>query len=195
MAFSGTHSLTGSFVLQLPEELELDKANTQLSNSLKNYYQCAITSQKGNCYLFEIKERSAIVVREIGEKPETILTIAYRTKKGVDPGLYNALLKDVDLLVNGSNLSTKELKVEIATNDYRPVDIDDPSLNARAYFSDGILYITTSCDEPINIYTVAGILVSSTRSPSDVLTVSSNSLPKGTLIISGFDWSCIVVNE
>ena len=186
-------SVTGSFVLSLPESLVVDLDNTALAESMDEALQLVITSLENSSWLFEIVTSStnSLELRS-GKIFRHIVNIAYKIDENTKSGNYEIVLSDIDLtLSNGEKIKKDELVTTIAVISDDSTDIYNiGAKEINISFFNGVLIVDTPEVETIRVYNLAGNLVFTALKKEEKTSYNVSNLLNGLYFVTGSSgWS------
>jgi len=172
-------TLTGSFDIQFPTGMTLNKDLTVLSSGLSGL---TITAKENNTWQIQIgngglKSATAVEYRKI-------IDVAYTVDKTVPQGEYQAMITNLDFSLSDETTIQEELlPVSITVKTLTGI----PCLQEEtfAYLSAGTLYIQSPVAETVSIYSTSGVLLYNYQKPAGKATFPVNQLNGVVLIVKG----------
>jgi hypothetical protein len=177
---SGSFSCT--FALSLPQGFHLDESGTSLAADLTADYQLDISSQGGNTWQFEIRQKSLRSLRA-GTSYRNLVDVAYTMDESVSSGDYEVKLTDVELKMS-DNTVIREEEIKVSVTAGNTTGILSPG-STYVYCQNGILTVNTPRNEQISVYSFSGQGLFAAPKPAGEASFSVHGIHEKILIISG----------
>jgi outer membrane lipoprotein-sorting protein len=173
---------TVQFVLSLPTGFQLDMTATALAPGLSGDYELTILPSGTDSWLFVI--RPAVSTHAAGETSyQDLLHIDYTVAGSVAAGDYEVKFSNVDLtLDDGTTVHQDEISVSVTFDGTTGIESIGAS---QVWFNSGILHVNTPAAERVDVYSLSGLRLHSTRKAEGEARFDLNDLPRGVLIVRG----------
>ncbi|NDW17689.1 hypothetical protein D0T53_02010 [Dysgonomonas sp. 216] len=151
-------TITGSFIVEFPQGLTLDKDATKLNDEFADNFYLTYTPQDGNKWLIEIKKNeirssSSLIVYK------KIIDVAY-TVQQAQSNKQQIIMNNINFdLSDGSNISQDEVIVNIEIRNATGIDADNTVSGVNVYANNSVLYVNSDDAELVNVYAIDGKLL------------------------------------
>ena len=173
---------SGSFLLTLPNGVQLDPDSTCLVSALAAQLSLTITQKNDSAWFFTIAPLGLRSATELVYSQ--IVEIGYMVVETVAAGKYAAVISDLLFKFdNGVVISESELPVQLTLSS--PTGFSDVTTKTDAYLYNGQLYINSPVAEKVAVYSVTGTLLRHFTKPSGSASYPVETLKGSVLIIKG----------
>jgi len=173
---------SGSFLLTLPNGIQLNEDSTRLAGDLDSLLSLTITQESDSTWTFTI---APLGLRNAKEELvyTKIVEIGYTIDKTIiTAGEHEALINDLSFeFENGTTIVDDGLPVIITVLE-APTNIQRISGETLAYMSNGWLYIESPIAETVRVYSLNGVLHYNFQKPAGYMNYSIKQ-SKGTILI------------
>jgi len=154
---------SGSFLLTLPDGVQLDLSATRLAGDLASRLTLDITQNADGSWLFTITPQA---LRSASESVYSqIIEIGYTVDETAVQGTYEATIRGLSFAFdNGTTITADEIPVQITINS--PTGISGGKAGTDAYLFAGRLYVNSSVAETIQVYSIEGIRLCHFQKPA-----------------------------
>ena len=177
-------TLTGSFEIQFPDGINLDKEATALAFELSGNLYLLFTFIGNNTWLIEIKS-NGLKSSSVSEYRK-IMDIAYKAVETVNTGTYEATIKSLDFTMNdGTSIHEDLLTVAIPINQNATYVEKIRNTPISANFNSNRLKIESPQAELVTIYSIMGAQLYSVEKNEGVIEIPFPSQNGSIFIIKG----------
>lgn len=178
-------TVTGSFILEFPEGISLDKENTMLTPELANQFDLSFTALENNKWRIEIvKKQSGFrsALSEIAYKK--ILDVAYVVSENIASGNKTIEVKELSLEKStGGTIQQESIQVNIGIKNGLNIE-DDIQDQLGVYAFGNELIIQSKDATQVVIYSASGVATSTfTKESQNDLRIDISNLSAGVYVI------------
>lgn len=178
-------TITGSFNIDFPNGIALDKDNTELASELADQFELVFTSLNNNSWKIEIVKKQAHLKNALSEVAyKKIINVAYTVDDDIKAGDKTIEVKNLSFEKStGGTIQQESIAVNV--NIKNSLGINDAERNKlTAYVYGNELVLKSSEIESGVIYSTSGVIISKfEKNSQDDLIINISNLPSGVYII------------